>query len=77
MDIMEANKLLTKDELVKRAKELSESDNLGKALAEVRNLRKQWRKTGSEEESLYDKEMSEKFYGYLDILNAKESEAVP
>jgi len=73
---MEANKLLTKDELVKRAKELSESDNLGKALAEVRNLRKQWRKTGSEEESLYDKEMSEKFFGYLDVLNAKESEAV-
>ena len=73
---MEGNKLLTKDELVAKAKELAESEDLGKALAEVRNLRKQWRKTGSEEESLYDKEMSDKFYGYLDVLNAKESQAV-
>lgn len=66
----------TKEELLQQAKELSESTNLSKALMQINDLKKKWRKTREEEESMYDKEMNEKFYAYLDKLNAKEDEII-
>ena len=66
----------TKEELLQQAKELSESTNLSKALMQINDLKKKWRKTREEEESMYDREMNEKFYAYLDKLNAKEDEII-
>ena len=66
----------TKEELLQQAKQLSESTNLLKALSQINDLKKKWRKTREEEESMYDKEMDEKFYAYLDKLNAKEDEII-
>ncbi|MBQ6366934.1 MAG: DUF349 domain-containing protein [Erysipelotrichaceae bacterium] len=45
---------MTKEELLEKAKNLAESEDLSNALTEMRNLRKQWRRSGSEDESLYD-----------------------
>ena len=66
----------TKEELLQQAKELSESTNLSKALMQINDLKKKWRKTREEEESMYDREMNEKFYAYLDKINAKEDEII-
>ena len=65
---------MTKEELLEKAKNLAESEDLSNALTEMRNLRKQWRRSGSEDESLYDKELADEFYSYLDKLSAKEAE---
>lgn len=71
---MGENNILTKEELVKKAKELSESDDLAKAILEANNLRKRWRNAREDEESFYDKELSDAFYSYLSKINAKEDE---
>ena len=73
---MAENNYLSKEELLQQAKQLSESEDLSKALAKINDLKKKWRKTREEEESMYDKEMSEQFYAYLDKLNAKEDEII-
>jgi len=71
---MEEKKLMTKEELVEKAKELAEKEDLKNMAGEVANLRKQWRRGYDEEESLYDREMADAFHRYLDKINAKESE---
>jgi len=72
---MEENKGLTKEELIERAKELAESTDTTGILSKLNQLKKQWRRTGDdEEESLYDKEMADAFYGYVDQISAKENE---
>ena len=65
---------MTREELLEKAKELAGSEDLSHALLQVRDLRRQWRQGGSDEESLYDKELSDEFYGYLDQISAKEKE---
>ncbi|MBR2801643.1 MAG: DUF349 domain-containing protein [Erysipelotrichaceae bacterium] len=65
---------MTREELLEKAKELAGSEDLSHALLQVRDLRRQWRQGGSEEESLYDKELSDEFYSYLDQISAKEKE---
>jgi len=72
---MEEKSIITKEELLQKAKELVESEDLSNILSQVRNLKKQWRRTGSEDdESYYDKQLSDEFYGYIDKLTARESE---
>ena len=71
---MEEKTPITKEELLQKAKELAESEELSNVLSQVRNLRKQWRKTGSDDESYYDKQLSDEFYACLDKLTARESE---
>ncbi len=71
---MEEKKFMTKEELVEKAKELAEKEDLKNMAGEVANLRKQWRRGYDEEESLYDREMADAFHRYLDKINAKESE---
>lgn len=68
---MEEKKAITKETLVEKAQELANSENLSTALRQVRDLKKQWRRLSGEEESLYDMEMNEKFYGFIDAINAK------
>ena len=72
---MEENNYPTKDELLAKVKELAESENVPNLFSQLNNLRKQWRRTGSEEESMYDKEMSDQFYKYMDELSARGAEA--
>lgn len=71
---MEEKKFMTKEELVEKAKELAEKEDLKNVAGEVANLKKQWRRGYDEDESLYDREMADAFHGYLDKINAKESE---
>ncbi len=66
--------ITTKDELLEQAKELAESEDLSGVMAKVNALKRQWRRAGGEEESLYDKEMGDKFYAYIDQIAARESE---
>ena len=67
-------KFTTKEALVQKAKELAESENLVSAFNQLKGLRKQWRRLEGDEESLYDKEMADQFYGYVDSITAKQSE---
>lgn len=71
---MEQRTYLTKENLLEKAKKLAESEDVSAAIVEVNNLKRQWRRLGGDEESLYDKKMSDAFYGYIDQLVAKEAE---
>lgn len=68
---MEERQTITKEALVEKAKQLAESDNTTTALKQIKELKKQWRRLSGEEESLYDMEMNDKFYGYIDAINSK------
>ena len=65
----------TKEALVEKVKELAESDNVSYAIFQLRNLKRQWRRLGGDEESLYDKEMADEFYKYADLISSREEEA--
>ncbi|MBQ4254025.1 MAG: DUF349 domain-containing protein, partial [Erysipelotrichaceae bacterium] len=62
--------MASKEELLKRAKELAENENLTASLAKVAELRRQWRRP-DESESLYEQELGQKFEEYLDIIASK------
>lgn len=71
---MEEKNLSTKEKLVERAKKLAESENLTNVLDQVKDLRRQWRRTEGEDESFYDKELSDVFETYIDQISAREKE---
>ena len=60
--------MASKEELLKRAKELAENENLTASLAKVAELRRQWRRP-DESESLYEQELGQKFEEYLNIMS--------
>ena len=66
---------MTKEELLEKAKELAENPDAEGAFFQAKQLRKKWGKVREEEESLYDKEMLEKFNEYLSKINVAEGEA--
>ena len=66
----------TKETLLEKAKQLANSEKLVNAANQVKTLRRAWRRLDGEEESLYDVEMNEQFYGFLDQINARSSEAI-
>lgn len=66
---------MTKEELLEKAKELAENPEIEGAFFQAKQLRKKWGRVREEEESLYDKEMLEKFNEYLGKVTSKESEA--
>ncbi|MBQ4251532.1 MAG: DUF349 domain-containing protein [Erysipelotrichaceae bacterium] len=65
-----------KEQLVERAKQLATSDRLVNVANQLKDLKRAWRRLESEEESLYDKELSEVFYGYLDQISARSNEVM-
>lgn len=67
--------MTTKEQLIEKAKNLAESENVADAYRQLGDLQKQWRSLGGDEESLYDKEMADKFYVYVDQIKAKKNEA--
>ena len=67
--------IMTKEQLVEKAKTLAESENIADAFRQLTDLQKQWRSLENEVESLSDAELGEKFYGYVDTIKAKKSEA--
>ena len=71
---MEDKNHSTKEKLLNEARNLSENDDLGSSLRKAHELEKKWRKSSREEESLYDKELSDEFYSYINVIFAKESE---
>ena len=66
---------MTREELLKQAKQLAENPDGEGAFFQAKQLRKKWGKVREEEESLYDKEMLDKFNEYLSQIEAKEGEA--
>lgn len=74
---MDENKT-RQEELIEKAKELAEGslENISNLSAKAADLKKMWRRTiNGEADSLFDKEMSEIFYGYMDKVSAREAEA--
>lgn len=66
---------MTREELLEQAKQLAENPDAEGAFFQAKQLRKKWGRVREEEESLYDKEMLDKFNEYLDKVIAKEGEA--
>ena len=71
---MEDKNYTAKEKLLNEARNLSESEDLNSNLRKAHELEKKWRKSSREEESLYDKELSDEFYSYINVIFAKESE---
>ena len=66
---------MTREELLEQAKQLAENPDAEGAFFQAKQLRKKWGRVREEEESLYDKEMLDKFNEYLSKVTAKEGEA--
>lgn len=64
--------LKAKEELVEEAKKLTEEEDINKAVKEASFLSRKWR--SSDEESLSEKELREKFDEYLDKIFSKRNE---
>ncbi|MDO4199050.1 MAG: DUF349 domain-containing protein [Erysipelotrichaceae bacterium] len=64
--------LQKKKELVAKAKELSEQEDVASAVREAMTLSRKWRY--SEEESFSEKELREEFEKYMDVVLAKKDE---
>ncbi|MGI6607412.1 MAG: DUF349 domain-containing protein [Erysipelotrichaceae bacterium] len=65
--------LKRKEELVKKAKRLSESDNVFNAVKTASSLKKQWKRF-PEYESGFEVELREEFDEYLALIEAKKNE---
>ncbi len=65
--------LKRKEELVKKAKRLSESDNVFNAVRTASNLKRQWKRF-PEYESGFEVELREEFDEYLALIEAKKHE---
>lgn len=63
-----------KKELVAKAKELTERLEGTVTYQELADLRKKWKRSGSDEESFFEKELSDEFEKYMAVLNAKSGE---
>ena len=74
---MEDKNYTTKEKLLNEAKTLAESENLASSLRKAHELERKWRKSSREEESLFDKELSDEFYSYLNVIYTKEHEIFP
>ncbi len=70
---MEENKTL-KEELVEKAKELAENDEISNKYQALSDLKKRWKRTLSEDESLFDKELADKFDEYVSVIEKKANE---
>lgn len=56
--------MASKEELVRKAKELAENENLADVAGRVTELRKQWRRP-DDNETLYEQELAQQFNDYL------------
>lgn len=65
------NNYNVKEDLIAQVEELLQSEDAAGAFAKAKLLSKKWRKTREEEESLYDKELSDKFNAIMDELASK------
>lgn len=63
-----------KNELVTKAKELAEKAE-NATFAEINDLKKKWRRASSEDESLAEKELNDKFDEYMSTISSKAGEA--
>ncbi|MDO4500859.1 MAG: DUF349 domain-containing protein [Erysipelotrichaceae bacterium] len=63
-----------KKELVAKAKELAEKLEETVSYQELADLRKKWKRSGSDDESFFEKELSDEFEKYMAILSAKTGE---
>ena len=68
---MEDKRIELKKELVAKAKELAEKVETSDVSREFAELKRKWRRTLSEEESLAEKELSDKFDGFVAAINEK------
>ena len=68
---MEDKKIDLKKELVEKAKELAEKAEGSDLYHEVAELKKKWKRTLSEEESLLEKELSDQYEKYMAIISEK------
>ena len=59
-----------KNELIAKAEELANKED-GITSQEVEALKKRWRKASSEEESLAEKELNDKFDGFMSAIAPK------
>lgn len=73
---MEDKRIELKKALVEKAKELSERAEGSEVFREFTDLKKKWRKTLHEEESLLEKELSDKYDEYLKIIEEKSGVAL-
>ena len=61
----------TKEELLKQLEELKGSDNAPDAYLKAKALSRRWRKAREDEESFYEKELSDRFNAIMDELAEK------
>ena len=65
------NNYNVKEELIAQVEELLKSEDAPGAYARAKVLSRKWRKAREDEESLYDKELSDKFNALMDELSEK------
>ena len=68
---MEDKRIDLKKELVEKAKELAEKAENSDVYREVAELKRKWKRTLSEEESLLEKELSDEYEKYVAIISEK------
>ena len=73
---MEDKRIDLKKELIEKAKELAEKAEATDLYREVGDLKRRWKRTLSEEESLLDKELSDEYEKYMAIISEKTGDAL-
>jgi len=72
---MEENKTL-KEKLVEEAQQLAESADLNGKYQKLADLKKKWKKTLHEDESFFDKELGDKFDGFIRKIEQTQTEMI-
>ena len=72
-NVMDEKYLEIKKQLVEKAKQLAESENIANVAGEIAALKRQWRRGGGDDESYYEQQLQEQFDKYVDEISKKQN----